>query len=78
MSHLDDHEVRRIAGDLAAKYGRDAIAFVIARAERAAEIGDDIAYAIWDNILHVAREVLGQGPATFRDGAHIDGSTLAS
>jgi hypothetical protein len=77
MSHIDDNEVRRIAVDLAAKYGRDAIAFVISRAARAAEIGDDIAYAIWDNILHVAREVLGQGPGYFLERPDIDGSTVA-
>ncbi len=75
MNHLDDNEARRIAGDLAAKYGRDALTFVTSRAERAAEIGDEIAYAIWDNILHVARELLGQGPGYFRD--NVDGSALA-
>ncbi len=51
MNDFDTSEVRRIAEDLIGKYGVDAIDHVLARAERAAEIGDDIAQAIWRRVL---------------------------
>lgn len=47
MAEFDDSEARRIAEDLAGKYGSDALSYIAARVERAAEIGDDIAQAIW-------------------------------
>lgn len=49
--HCDDGEVSRIAQDLATKYGYDAIAFAKARAERANEIGDQVAHDIWEKVL---------------------------
>lgn len=48
----DDGEVQRIARDLSAKYGRDAVAFAKSRAERASEIGDELAHGIWEKVLH--------------------------
>jgi hypothetical protein len=53
ISPCDDGEVLRIAQDLSAKYGRDAFAFVKSRADRAHEIGDELAYDIWKNVLAV-------------------------
>ena len=47
MAEFDDSEARRIAEDLAGKYGNDALFYIAARVERATEIGDDIAQAIW-------------------------------
>ena len=55
---FDDSEARRIAADLTGKYGRDALDYVAARAERAGEIGDDIAQAIWQRVLAAASEML--------------------
>jgi hypothetical protein len=55
----DDGEVSRIARDLSAKYGPDAIAFATSRAERAAEIGDQLACDIWQKVL---RTVSGLTP----------------
>ena len=48
---FDDGEVARIARELSAKYGRDAIAFAQGRVERAAEIGDAFATDIWQKVL---------------------------
>ncbi len=47
----DDGEVRRIAHDLSMKYGFDALSLAQSRAERAQEIGDDLALAIWQQVL---------------------------
>lgn len=58
MAEFDDREARRIAEDLAGKYGSDALAYITARAERAVEIGDDIAQAIWRKVLSAAAELL--------------------
>jgi fumarylacetoacetate (FAA) hydrolase family protein len=58
MSEFDDGEARRIAEDLAGKYGSDALSFITARAERAVEIGDEIAQAIWHKVLTAASELL--------------------
>lgn len=46
-----DSEVRRIAQDLSAKYGLDALSLAKIRADRALEIGDDLALAIWEQVL---------------------------
>ena len=56
---FDDDEVARIARELSAKYGRDAIAFAQGRVERAAEIGDAFAADIWQKVL---RSVSGITP----------------
>jgi hypothetical protein len=58
MNDFDKNEARRIAEDLIGKYGVDAIDHVLARAERAVDIGDDIAQAIWRRVLSVTSELL--------------------
>jgi fumarylacetoacetate (FAA) hydrolase family protein len=58
MAEFDDGEARRIAEDLAGKYGSDALAYITARAERAVEIGDDIAQAIWRKVLSATSDLL--------------------
>lgn len=50
-SHCDESEVTRIAQDLSAKYGYDAVDFAQARVKRATEIGDDLAQGIWEKVL---------------------------
>jgi len=47
----DNGEVLRIAEDLAAKYGVEAVAYAKGRAERAREIGDELALGIWEKVL---------------------------
>ena len=49
----NDGEVLRIAKDLSAKYGSDAVAFVKSRADRASEVGDELACDIWKQVLAV-------------------------
>jgi hypothetical protein len=58
MNDFDKSEARRIAEDLIGKYGVDAIDHVLARAERAVDIGDDIAQAIWRRVLTATSELL--------------------
>jgi hypothetical protein len=58
MTEFDDSEARRIAEDLAGKYGADALDYVLARADRAVEIGDEIAQAIWRKVLAATAELL--------------------
>jgi hypothetical protein len=58
MNDFDKSEARRIAEDLVGKYGPDAIDHVLARAERAVDIGDEIAQAIWRRVLTVTAELL--------------------
>lgn len=58
MSDFDDGEARRIAADLASKYGSDTLAYIAGRAQRAVEIGDEIAQAIWRKIQAAANELL--------------------
>ncbi len=53
----DESEVLRIAEELAAKYGRDAVAFATARAARANAIGDALAHGIWTRVLAMLAEV---------------------
>ena len=64
MSHglLETAEAERIAGELAAKYGGDALDFVRSRAARAQSVGDDLAYGAW-------LSVLGAAEALFADKA---------
>ena len=47
----DDGEVQRIAHELSLKYGFEAVSLAQSRAERAQEIGDELACAIWQKIL---------------------------
>lgn len=47
----DDGEVQRIAHELSLKYGFEAVSLAQSRAERAQEIGDEIALAIWEKVL---------------------------
>ncbi len=47
----DNGEVQRIARDLSAKYGHDALGLARSRAERAIEVGDELAYGIWEKVL---------------------------
>ena len=58
MSDFDIGEARRIAEDLIGKYGAGAIDHVLARAERAVDIGDEVAHAIWRRILAATSELL--------------------
>jgi hypothetical protein len=58
MNDFDKSEARRIAEDLIGKYGVDAIDHVLARAERAVDIGDEIAQAIWRRVLAATAELL--------------------
>lgn len=48
-----DGEILRIAQDLAAKYGTEAIGFVKDRAARAEAVGDQLAHDIWKQVLAV-------------------------
>jgi hypothetical protein len=58
MNDFDKSEARRIAEDLIGKYGVDAIDHVLARAERAVDVGDEIAQAIWRRVLAATSELL--------------------
>ena len=58
MDDFDTIEARRIAEDLIGKYGAGAIDHVLGRADRAVEIGDDIAQAIWRRVLAATAEKL--------------------
>ena len=58
MNDFDKGEARRIAEDLVGKYGAGAIDHILARAERAIEIGDDVAQAIWRRVLAATAEAL--------------------
>ena len=58
MNDFDTTEAQRIAEDMIGKYGVDAIDHVLARAERAVDIGDDIAQAIWRRVLTATSELL--------------------
>jgi hypothetical protein len=58
MNELDTGEAHRIAEDLIGKYGAGAIDHVLDRAERAVDIGDEVAQAIWRRILAATAELL--------------------
>lgn len=57
-SLLDDEEAVRIAEELTAKYGHDALAYVRDRAARAIEVGDKLAYGAWQSVLAAAHDLL--------------------
>jgi hypothetical protein len=56
---LESEEAERIAGDLADKYGVEALAYVRARAERASAVGDDLAYDAWRIVLEATKSRIG-------------------
>jgi hypothetical protein len=56
---LEDEEANRIAAELAAKYGNDALEFVRSRAERAQSVGDELAYGAWQSVLDATEALLG-------------------
>jgi hypothetical protein len=56
---LESDEADRIAGELADKYGTDALAYVHARAERAHAVGDDLAYGAWQSVLEATISLVG-------------------
>lgn len=58
MNDCDVSEARRIAEDLIGKYGTGAIDYILARAARAVDIGDEIAQAIWRRVLTATAELL--------------------
>ena|SRR5579862_8644781 len=62
MNFLDDEETARIAENLAAKYGRAAAGFAAARAERAHEVGDELAHAAWRAVFDATGELLARSP----------------
>lgn len=55
---VDEEEATRIAEELTAKYGAEAIDFVLSRADRARSIGDDLAYGAWQSVLQATRDRL--------------------
>lgn len=62
MPLLNEEEAYRIAEELAAKYGADALAFARDRAACAVEVGDDLAYDAWQSIIAAARTLLEHSP----------------
>jgi hypothetical protein len=56
---LEREEADRIAGELADKYGAEALTYVLARAERAHAVGDDLAYGAWRSVLEATKSRIG-------------------
>ena len=59
---LGDEETARIAENLAAKYGRSAVDFAGARAQRAREVDDELAHAAWQAVREATSELLSRSP----------------
>jgi len=59
---LGYEETARIAENLAAKYGHDALAFARGRAHRACAVGDDLAYAAWHAVIDQTHDLLQRSP----------------
>jgi len=59
-SLLEDDEAERIAEDLAAKYGEEAIEYVRGRADRAHEVGDELAWGAWQAVLDATETLLAR------------------
>jgi hypothetical protein len=57
---LDQAEAARIAGELAAKYGADALDHARARAECAQSVGDELAFGAWQSVLDATERLLGR------------------
>ena len=54
----DDGEVQRIAHELSLKYGFEAVSLAQSRAERAQEVGDEVALAIWEKVLAAMKPLM--------------------
>jgi hypothetical protein len=57
---LEADEAERIAAELAAKYGLDALDYVETRAEQAQSVGDELAYAAWQTVRDATETLLGR------------------
>ena len=55
---LDAPDAARIARGLTEKYGADALAFAQDRAQRAMEIGDEVALDAWRAVIEATRALL--------------------
>ena len=55
---LDATDAARIARGLTEKYGADALAFAQDRAQRAVEIGDELALDAWRAVIEATRALL--------------------
>lgn len=53
-----DGEVQRIAHELSLKYGFEAVSLAQSRAERAQDVGDEIALAIWEKVLAAMKPLM--------------------
>ena len=54
----DDGEVQRIAHELSLKYGFEAVSLAQSRAERAQDVGDEVALAIWEKVLAAMKPLM--------------------
>jgi hypothetical protein len=63
ISVLDEEEASRIAEELTAKYGHEALEYVRDRAARAIEVGDHLAYGAWQSVMAAARQLLEGTPS---------------
>lgn len=57
---LEENEAERIAAELAAKYGTDALGYVETRAEQAQSVGDELAYSAWQSVRDATETLLGR------------------
>ena len=57
---LAKDEVERIATELAAKYGSDALGYVETRAEQAQSVGYELAYSAWQSVRDATESLLGR------------------
>jgi hypothetical protein len=57
---LADSEAERIAAELAAKYGTDALGYVATRAGQAQSVGDELAYSAWQSVRNATESLLGR------------------
>lgn len=57
-SVLEENEAERIASALTTKYGAEALDYVRARAERAQQVGDELAYDAWLCVLDATESLL--------------------
>ena len=55
---LQTSEAARLARRLTVKYGEAALGFARERADRAVEIGDDIAFDAWQSVIEATRHLL--------------------
>ncbi len=57
---LSTTEAERIAVELAAKYGNEALDYVETRAEQAQSVGDELAYSAWQSVRGATETLLGR------------------